>query len=58
MREPFDLSPAKWIWLPSERCLPNTFVLFRREAHADMLAEKIGRGLTDSRRNSDWNVQP
>lgn len=26
-----DLSPAKWIWLPSERCLPNTFVLFRRE---------------------------
>lgn len=25
-----DLSPAKWIWLPSERCLPNTFVLFRR----------------------------
>lgn len=28
---PLDLSPAKWIWLPSERCLPNTFVLFRRE---------------------------
>ncbi len=31
--EPFDLSPATWIWLPSERCLPNTFVLFRRELH-------------------------
>jgi len=25
-----DLSPAQWIWYPSERCLPNTFVLFRR----------------------------
>jgi len=26
-----DLSPAKWIWYPSTRCLPNTFVLFRKE---------------------------
>ena len=26
-----NLAPAKWIWLPSERCLANTFVLFRRE---------------------------
>jgi hypothetical protein len=26
-----DLSPARWIWLPSQRTLPNTFVLFRRE---------------------------
>ena len=26
-----DLTPSKWIWLPSERCLPNTFVLFRKE---------------------------
>jgi len=25
-----DLSPAKWIWYPSERCLQNTFILFRR----------------------------
>ncbi|MDI1249376.1 MAG: alpha-L-rhamnosidase N-terminal domain-containing protein [Lacunisphaera sp.] len=25
-----DLEPAKWIWYPCERCLPNTFVLFRR----------------------------
>jgi alpha-L-rhamnosidase len=25
-----DLSPAQWIWYPCERCLPNTFVLFRR----------------------------
>ncbi len=28
---PVDLSPARWIWLPSERTLANTFVLFRRE---------------------------
>lgn len=26
-----NLSPAHWIWLPSERTLPNSFVLFRRE---------------------------
>lgn len=25
------LAPARWIWLPSGRCLPNTFVLFRRD---------------------------
>ncbi|HUL76770.1 MAG TPA: alpha-L-rhamnosidase N-terminal domain-containing protein, partial [Vicinamibacteria bacterium] len=26
-----DLAPARWIWLPCERTLANTFVLFRRE---------------------------
>ncbi len=26
-----DLAPARWIWLPGERTLANTFVLFRRE---------------------------
>ncbi|MCL5097815.1 MAG: alpha-L-rhamnosidase N-terminal domain-containing protein [Candidatus Omnitrophica bacterium] len=26
-----DLSPARWLWYPSGRCLQNTFVLFRRE---------------------------
>ena len=26
-----DLQPARWIWYPSGRTLPNTFVLFRRE---------------------------
>lgn len=25
-----DLSPARWIWYPSGRTLPNTFILFRR----------------------------
>ena len=27
---PLDLSPAKWLWYPGDRTLPNTFVLFRR----------------------------
>lgn len=26
-----DLKPARWIWFPSGRTLPNTFILFRRE---------------------------
>ena len=26
-----DLAPARWIWFPSGRTLPNTFILFRRE---------------------------
>jgi hypothetical protein len=26
-----SLEPARWIWYPSGRCLPNTIVLFRRE---------------------------
>lgn len=26
-----NLTPAQWIWLPSQRTLANTFVLFRRE---------------------------
>ena len=26
-----NLAPARWIWLPSQRTLPNTFVLFRKE---------------------------
>ena len=25
-----DLAPAKWLWYPGDRTLPNTFVLFRR----------------------------
>ncbi|MFZ4766273.1 MAG: twin-arginine translocation signal domain-containing protein, partial [Roseimicrobium sp.] len=25
-----DLSPAKWLWYPGDRTLPNTFILFRR----------------------------
>ena len=29
--ETLDLSPARWLWYPSGRVLPNTFVLFRKE---------------------------
>ncbi|MHB0956740.1 MAG: alpha-L-rhamnosidase-related protein [Pirellulaceae bacterium] len=36
------LDPAKWIWLPSERTLPNTFVLFRKEV---LLTEKPSRAV-------------
>ncbi len=25
-----DLQPARWIWYPSQRTLPNTFILFRK----------------------------
>jgi len=28
--QPLDLAPARWLWYPSRRCLPNTVVLFRR----------------------------
>jgi alpha-L-rhamnosidase len=30
-----DLSPARWIWYPSERTLQNTFILFRKEIDID-----------------------
>jgi hypothetical protein len=30
-----SLHPARWIWLPSQRTLPNTFVLFRKEIDLD-----------------------
>ncbi|MFB3789106.1 MAG: alpha-L-rhamnosidase N-terminal domain-containing protein [bacterium] len=30
-RTALALSPARWIWYPSQRCLPNTFILFRRD---------------------------
>lgn len=31
MRKEISLRPGKWIWYPSQRTLPNTFVLFRQE---------------------------
>lgn len=30
-----DLSPARWIWLPSQRTLANTFVSFRKRFRLD-----------------------
>lgn len=45
-----DLSPAKWIWIPSERTLPNTFACFRRDftVSGDLESAK-GYVLADSR---------
>lgn len=35
-----DLAPAKWIWFPSKRCLPNTVVLFRKEIELSQVPAK------------------
>lgn len=45
-----NLSPARWIWFPSGRTLPNTFVLFRREVVIDQAPIRARGWLTaDSR---------
>jgi len=45
-----DLSPAKWIWYPSERVLQNTFVLFRKEFDLKSVPDSTsGWILADSR---------
>ncbi len=45
-----DLSPAKWIWYPSERTLQNTFILFRKEITLDKdLVSAKGWVIADSR---------
>jgi len=45
-----DLSPARWIWLPVARTLPNTFALFRRELRLETLPVRAtGWILADSR---------
>lgn len=31
----FKIAPAKWIWIPSERTLPCTFVLFRKDFYIE-----------------------
>jgi hypothetical protein len=53
-----DLSPARWIWFPSGRTLPNTFILFRRQLH---LAAKPRRATgwicADSRYRLEVNGQ-
>ncbi len=47
---PLDSSPAKWIWLPSQRTLACTFVRFRREFELeDAPAHARGWILADSR---------
>ncbi len=61
-----DLTPAKWIWLPAERCLPNTFILFRRELSL-AAAPRSARGwltadsryrLTVNGRRIQWGPAP
>jgi alpha-L-rhamnosidase len=45
-----DLTPAKWIWYPSERTLQNTFILFRKEISIDKdLVSAKGWIIADSR---------
>lgn len=45
-----DLSPAQWVWLPSQRTLPNTFLLFRREVTLNQKIRKAAGWITaDSR---------
>src|SRR4028118_2027466 len=48
--EPVDLTPARWLWLPGERTLQNTVVLFRRELSLDRVpAQAVGWLAADSR---------
>ncbi len=53
-----DLSPARWIWYPSGRCLPNTFILFRRQVELDSKVVKArGWIAADSRYLLEVNGQ-
>ncbi|MBN1809437.1 MAG: alpha-L-rhamnosidase N-terminal domain-containing protein, partial [Planctomycetes bacterium] len=61
-----NLAPAKWIWLPSQRTLANTFVLFRRSFTAGAKILSARGGITaDSRylltvngRRVQWGPAP
>jgi len=47
---PADLGPAKWIWLPVGRTLPNTFALFRKSFTLDTVPTSARGWITaDSR---------
>ena len=51
-----DLQPAKWIWFPCGRCLPNTFVLFRRSVVLPVAPRRAhGWVIGDSRYRLDLN---
>jgi hypothetical protein len=52
------LRPASWIWYPSGRCLPNTFVLFRRELELEAAPKRAtGWIAADSRYLLEVNGQ-
>jgi alpha-L-rhamnosidase len=61
-----DLAPARWIWLPCERTLANTVVLFRREVEVEgPIATARGWVTADSRyrvfvngRRVQWGPSP
>jgi alpha-L-rhamnosidase len=63
---PIDLAPGRWIWLPGERTLANTFVLFRREVEIESpVASARGWLAADSRyrlfvngRRVQWGPAP
>lgn len=63
---PLDLKPAQWIWYPSQRCLQNTFLLFRRTLEIPFpLRRAYGWILADSRylltvngRRIQWGPAP
>ncbi len=63
---PFDLSPARWVWLDVRRTLPGTFALFRRIFDlAEIPAEAGGWIVADSRyrlsvngRRVQWGPAP
>ncbi len=53
-----SLAPAKWIWLPSQRTLPNTFVLFRKEIELAAAPERAAGWIAaDSRYRVTLNGQ-
>jgi alpha-L-rhamnosidase len=50
VKRTLDLSPASWIWLPSERCLSNTVIFFRKTFHCSSKPQRAtGWILGDSR---------
>jgi hypothetical protein len=61
-----NLAPARWIWMPCGRVLPNTFVLFRREidlpakpVHATALITADSRyRLTVNGQRAGWGPAP
>ncbi|HMD60143.1 MAG TPA: alpha-L-rhamnosidase N-terminal domain-containing protein [Opitutaceae bacterium] len=51
-----DLSPSRWIWYPSGRTLPNTFILFRRRLQlAERPVRATGWICADSRYRLEVN---
>lgn len=51
-----SLEPARWIWYPSGRTLPNTFILFRKELTLSAAPKKVtGWIAADSRYRLEVN---